>query len=165
MPFVDGQCPSRRTKKAVVWGLRPKNSKNLSFPLCETAKDRQVLRPHSAFGEGMIVPSFFPRRVSMPSATSNKRKRQKPYLVQKPNGQLSARVQAVGPEHFGIVAVDCAKARSKLMLANFYGTPLVDPTTFEHSQGELQAMLQRLRTAIQDHHLRDVVVAIERTGE
>ena len=37
----------------------------------------------------------------------------------KPTGQIQERVQAVGPEHFGIVAVDCAKRRSKWMLCNF----------------------------------------------
>jgi hypothetical protein len=31
----------------------------------------------------------------------------------KPQGILAPRVQAVGPEHFGIVAVDPAKARSQ----------------------------------------------------
>ncbi len=33
----------------------------------------------------------------------------------KPHGILSPRVRAVGPEHFGIVAVDCAKASSKVL--------------------------------------------------
>jgi len=37
----------------------------------------------------------------------------KPCRLQKPNGQMVPRVRKVGPEHFGIVAVDCAKARSK----------------------------------------------------
>ena len=33
--------------------------------------------------------------------------------VSKPSGSIHPRVQAVGPDHFGIVAVDRAKARSK----------------------------------------------------
>jgi hypothetical protein len=34
-------------------------------------------------------------------------------------GKIQERVQAVGPEHFGVVAVDCAKRRSKGMLCSF----------------------------------------------
>ncbi len=49
-------------------------------------------------------------------------------FIGKPNGQIQERVQAVGPEHFGIVAVDCAKRRSKWMLCNFYGKVLIEPT-------------------------------------
>ena len=41
--------------------------------------------------------------------------------VGKPRGVLHPRVQQVGPEHFGIVCFDCAKARSKFLLADFYG--------------------------------------------
>jgi transposase len=40
--------------------------------------------------------------------------------VVKPSGSIHPRVQKVGPEHFGIVAVDCAKARSKWMLTYLY---------------------------------------------
>jgi len=39
-------------------------------------------------------------------------------FIGKPTGQIQERVQAVGPEHFGIVSVDCAKRRSKWMLCN-----------------------------------------------
>ena len=34
-------------------------------------------------------------------------------VLGKPNGVIQGRVQAVGPEPFGVVAVDYAKARSK----------------------------------------------------
>ena len=49
-------------------------------------------------------------------------------FIGKPTGQIQERVQAVGPEHFGIVAVDCAKRRSKWMLCNFYGKVIIEPT-------------------------------------
>ena len=52
---------------------------------------------------------------------SSGRKSRRYLDVAKPSGSLHPRVQKVGPEHFGIVAVDCAKARSKWMLADFYG--------------------------------------------
>jgi transposase len=82
-----------------------------------------------------------------------------------PHGQLTDRVQQVGPEHFGIVSIDCAKARSKYMLADFYGRVLIPPTFLPHTCGNLQAALQRIDQAMGDHDLRDLAVAIERTGE
>jgi len=108
--------------------------------------------------------SFFnKRRVSMASATARKPRRV--FQVQKPNGQLSPRVQSVGPERFGIIAVDVAKKRSRLLLANFYGTVLMPPVTVEHERGPLDAIIATLRGLIREHGLGDVVVAIERTGE
>ena len=49
----------------------------------------------------------------MPRATFRRSAKPKAFLLQKPNGVLTDRVQKVGPEHFGIVAIDCAKARSR----------------------------------------------------
>jgi transposase len=87
------------------------------------------------------------------------------FQLQKPNGQIVSRVQAVGPEHFGIVAIDCAKARSRYFLADFYGRVLLEPTTLTHSRGDFHAAIDRLRQAREQHDLRDLVVFIERTGE
>jgi transposase len=84
--------------------------------------------------------------------------------VQKPRGTFHPRVQLVGPEHFGIVCVDCAKARSKWMLADFFGTMLIAPTTVEHNRPALDAAIAQLRQAMQQHDLRDLLVAVERTG-
>jgi transposase len=89
----------------------------------------------------------------------------KPFVLQKPNGQLVPRFQQVGPEHFGIVAIDCAKARSRYFVADFYGRTLLEPTTLPHHRGDFQAAIDRLRQAIRHYDLRDLVVAIERTGE
>ena len=61
-------------------------------------------------------------------ASSNRRKARR-YTQQKPRGVIHPRVQAVGPERFGILCVDCAKARSKIMLADFYRRVLIEPTT------------------------------------
>ena len=43
--------------------------------------------------------------------TSKKRKFtvSKKRFIGKPTGQIQERVQAVGPEHFGVVAVDCVE--------------------------------------------------------
>jgi hypothetical protein len=69
--------------------------------------------------------------------------------VQKPTGKLTGRVQAVGPEHFGILSIDCAKARSKLLLCDFYGTVLLPPAAFAHTRGDLLAAVARLLQAAQ----------------
>src|SRR5262245_39958668 len=100
-------------------------------------------------------------------STTSRRKRSRNHavlLLQKPTGTIHPRVQKVGPEHFGIVSVDCAKARSKWMLADFYGQVLLPPTVVEHNQQGFDAALTQLRQALRDHDLRDVLVAVERTG-
>jgi transposase len=73
-------------------------------------------------------------------------------------------VEQATPEHFGVVSVDPAKPRSKWMLADFYGNVLVRPTPVEHNRVELEAMVLQARQACETHGLRDVIVAIERTG-
>jgi transposase len=50
------------------------------------------------------------------------------------------------------------------MLADFYGTVLIPPTTVAHNRPALDAALDQLRRAIRDHDLQDLLVAIERTG-
>jgi transposase len=97
--------------------------------------------------------------------TARSTKPRKAFVLQKPSGQLMPRVQAVGPEHFGIVAFDCAKARSRYFLADFYGHALLDPATLPHTRGDFQAAIDRIRQAAQQHDLRDIVVTIERTGD
>lgn len=73
-------------------------------------------------------------------------------------------MQKVGPEHFGIVSVDCAKARSEWLLADFYGNILIPPTEVAHNRVELAAAVQQVRAGLAKHELRDCLVAIERTG-
>ena len=102
--------------------------------------------------------------MSTVSRSSQRRPRKRAFL-QKPRGQFTNRVDAVGPKHFGIVSVDCAKLRSKFMLADFYGTILIDPTPLEHTRAGLQTVMELIRQAMRQHDLRDLVVAIERTGE
>ena len=92
------------------------------------------------------------------SAGSKKR------FIGKPNGQVQKRVQEAGPERFGIVAVDCAKRRSKWMLCNFYGKVLVEPTNVEHTKGGLQSMTQYVADVCQAEGLTDSIVAVEMTG-
>src|ERR1700752_2389166 len=101
-------------------------------------------------------------------ATRRTRRRSSPRRpsasVGKPRGVLHPRVQQVGPEHFGIVCFDCAKARSKFLVADFYGRILIPPTTVAHHRPDLDATVAQVREAFAAHQLQDGLVAIERTG-
>jgi transposase len=97
-------------------------------------------------------------------ARSRQSKKSRGFLVQKPLGQVTDRVQAVGPEHFGVVSIDPAKSRSKILLCDFYGQVLIEPTWVEHTQSALQAACQRVRSVMNERGLHDIVVAVERTG-
>jgi transposase len=101
----------------------------------------------------------------MATRTARKHARSRPPdVVQKPRGTFHPRVQKVGPEHFGIVVVDCAKARSKWMLADFYGNVLVAPTVVEHNRPAFTDAVATIRDAARRHDLKDLLVAVERTG-
>jgi len=91
------------------------------------------------------------------------RKTQQRYLG-KPNGVIQPRVEEVGPEHFGIVAIDCAKARAKWMFCNFYGKVLVEPTRLSIGKGPLQLAVLQVQQACEEHDIRDQIVAVEMTG-
>ena len=98
------------------------------------------------------------------ATTRSRRRPRTREVVQKPSGAFHRRVQDVGPEHFGIVCVDCAKARSKWMLADFFGNVLIPPTDLEHNRPAFEQAIAQLRQAIAGHDLRDLLVAVERTG-
>jgi transposase len=101
----------------------------------------------------------------MSGSRSHKRPRRRPPdIVHKPGGTFHPRVQVVGPEHFGLVLVDPAKARSKWMLTDFYGNILIPPTWVRHNRQAFADAIAQLRQALRDHDLRDLIVAIERTG-
>jgi transposase len=100
------------------------------------------------------------------SATHSRRRPHRPRssFIQKPRGAFHPRVQRVGPEHFGIVSVDCAKARSQWMLCDFYGNVLIPPTVVAHNRPDLDAAVAQVRAACAAHEVHDLLVAIERTG-
>lgn len=101
----------------------------------------------------------------MSRSRSTSRRARKIVLVQKPNGSFSQRVQAVGPERFGILGVDVSKPRMKMMLCDFFGKCFIPPTEFDQSKGGLHAAVDAIRHAQQQAGLKDLVIAIERTGE
>src|ERR1700720_1573192 len=96
--------------------------------------------------------------------TRKRGRNRRPDVLQKARGVVHPRVQKVGPEHFGIVAVDCAKARSKWMLADFDGNVLIPPTELSHSKPALQATAAQLRQACATSQVLDLIIAVERTG-
>jgi len=104
---------------------------------------------------------------SRKSRTKRKRSRSQKFkkaVLGRPQGVIQPRVQKVGPDKFGIVAVDCAKARSKWMLVDFYGTVIVEPTDVEHNRSSFRIAVLTLKQAIEKHGLTDVIFAVEMTG-
>jgi transposase len=95
---------------------------------------------------------------------ARKSRRSRSNVLYKPRGVIHPRVQAVGPEHFAILCIDCAKIRSKIMLADFYGRVLVQPTVVEHDQPGFEAALQQVRDAAKRHAIKDMIAVVERTG-
>ena len=65
---------------------------------------------------------------------SKRARKSRSHSVHKPRGVIHPRVQAVGPQHFAFICVDCAKSRSKMMVADFYGRVLMEPTIIEHDR-------------------------------
>ena len=84
--------------------------------------------------------------------------------VGKPGGVIQQRVQEAGPERFGIVAVDCAKKRSRWFLCDYYGRVIVEPTTVEHNAGSLKAMVSHIQGACRSEGIVDTIAAVEMTG-
>jgi transposase len=99
------------------------------------------------------------------AVNSKARRTARPYSLHKPRGIVHDRVQAVGAEHFAFICVDSAKARSKMMMADFYGRPLLEPTTIEHTQPGFDSAIRAARAAIARCGIKDVVVVVERTGQ
>lgn len=101
------------------------------------------------------------------SRTKRKTRRSKNFslaVLGKPAGIIQPRVQKVGPQHFGIVVVDCAKVRSKWMLVDFFGNVFVEPTIVEHNKAALLLAVAQVKAAVKKHQLKDTLVAVEMTG-
>ncbi len=98
------------------------------------------------------------------AAKPKKRSSKSLQSIHKPRGMISPRVQKVRPERFGIVSVDCAKARSKWMLTDFFGRVLVPPTEVEHTRPCFASMINSPCAALEQAGIQDQIVVIERTG-
>jgi transposase len=95
---------------------------------------------------------------------SKRARRSRSHCLYKPRGVIHPRVQAVGPERFAFLCVDCAKSRSKMMLADFYGRVLIEPTTIEHDRFGFEAALKKVDDALRRHGIKDAIAVVERTG-
>ena len=98
------------------------------------------------------------------SANSKRSRKSRSHSVHKPRGVIHPRVRAVGPEHFAFLCVDCAKNRSKMMLADFYGRVLIEPTVIEHDRAGFEAAIERVLDTLRRFGIKDQIVVIERTG-
>jgi hypothetical protein len=49
------------------------------------------------------------------------------------------------------------------MLADFFGNVLIEPVEVPHTRSGFRAAVERLRQAVHDHRLDDLVVAVERS--
>lgn len=104
------------------------------------------------------------RRNSRRNRTTRRSRSFAQAVLGRPRGVIQPRVVAVGPERFGIVAIDCAKARSKWMLADFYGRVLLPPAVVEHHRVAFDTAVAQLRQAQERHGLKDLIVCVEMTG-
>ncbi len=105
-----------------------------------------------------------PYSVSTRKRTNRKSKPRRNSSLQKPNGVISQRVQKVGGENFAIVCVDVAKHRSEWMMADYFGNILIQPQTLEHQGPFFKAAVEQIHQAQQAHHIQDMIVVVERTG-
>ena len=102
------------------------------------------------------------KKQKSPSKARSRKFRQA--VLGKPDGVIQPRVQKVGPERFGIVAVDCAKDRSKWMFCDFYGKILVEPTVVEHRCDAFNTMVKAIDGAREQHNIKDLVASVEMTS-
>jgi transposase len=93
-----------------------------------------------------------------------KAKSAKSRYIGKPGGLIQQRVQLAGPQHFGVISVDCAKRRSKWMLSDFYGKVIIEPTIVEHTAGAFKAMIVLIKDSLQTNKLIDSIASVEMTG-
>jgi transposase len=102
---------------------------------------------------------------STKSRSHSHRRRSSASLLHKPHGVIHPRVQAVGPEHFAIIAVDPAKARSKWMMTDFYGNVLITPTVMEHHARGFREAIAAINHQIKVSSIKDMIAVVERTGK
>lgn len=77
---------------------------------------------------------------------------------------LVERVRQVGPEKFGILAVDSSKKRFAVLLTDFYRKELSGLVVVENTRSGLEALIETVKTLCEKHDLDDLVAAVERTG-
>lgn len=87
-----------------------------------------------------------------------------PDRIGNPRGIIQMRVEKVTPQRFGVVAIDCAKVRSKYMFCDFFGRVILPPTEVEHGKAQMKLAIVQVQEACREQGIRDVIVAVEMTG-
>jgi transposase len=87
-----------------------------------------------------------------------------PDRIGNPRGVIQTRVEKVTPQRFGVVAIDCAKVRSKYMLLDFFGRVILPAAEVEHGQAQMKLAIVQVKEACREQGIRDVIVAVEMTG-
>jgi transposase len=95
---------------------------------------------------------------------SKRARKSRTHSVHKPRGVIHPRIRAVGPEHFAFICVDCAKRRSKMMIADFYGRVLLEPTIIEHDRSGFAVAIEQVQNTLRRNGIKDRTAVIERTG-
>lgn len=83
---------------------------------------------------------------------------------QRTRRSLDERVRRVGPDKFGILAVDCSKKRFAVRLTDFYGRELMGLLEVENTAPGMKSLIDRVKAEEEKHGLKDLVVGLERTG-
>src|SRR5262249_622415 len=131
--------------------------------VCRFSQEEKKIQ--TTFEEDWGISPSFSGGSPMSSTRGKKRSRaRRPATVHKPKGAFHSRVQQVGADHFGIVCVDTPRRRSKWLLADFLGTLLVPPPFLDHTRAALDEAVAAIRAAAAQHELKDLLVAVERTG-
>jgi transposase len=100
----------------------------------------------------------------MRKGNRTERRRSRHVPGQKPRGCFHDRVKKVSPEHFAIIPVDCGKDEARIRVADFYGSVLLQPFSFQISRSGLDTACCLIRETFQKHQIRDCVCALESTG-
>ena len=83
----------------------------------------------------------------------------------KPNlNAITERVKKVGPEHFGILAIDPSKKICACHLTNFYGEILMPMIDVEKNISSMNAFIGKIERIIDEYKLGDLVVGLEMSG-
>jgi len=83
---------------------------------------------------------------------------------QKIDTSIQERVRRVGPDKFGILAVDSSKKRFEVLLTDFYGHVLMKQRTIPNTRSGMNYISMLLKEQQKSHALKEIVVGIERTG-
>jgi hypothetical protein len=81
--------------------------------------------------------------------------------LKKARNSLQARLDRVGAEHFGILAVDSSKARFQVLLGNFCGTVLMEPLEVDNSGPALDRLVETVRLEMERYGLKDLVAGVD----